>query len=152
MKTEELSRGWGEPERMVLCARERNSGGGAPQSICHVLALQFLRRNSQQAGERWFPLLCSCEESQCLGQSSEHEKIRSGMMCLMPAAGFEVVQTRSVEAKMLAWADWLAPFFYEFCAHIITIIYFNQERESRTIPMIQQSHKLFKYWCKWHKA
>lgn len=64
-------------------------------------------------------------------------------MGLMPTAGFEIIQTLSVEAKLLVCADWLAPFFYEFCAQIITIIYFNQERKSKTIPMIQQTHKAF---------
>lgn len=38
-------------------------------------------------------------------------------------------------------ADWLAPFFYESCTQIISIIYFNHKRESKTIPRIQQSHK-----------
>lgn len=65
------------------------------------------------------------------------------MMCLMPATGFEIIQMLRVKTKRLVCADWLAPFFCEFCAQIITIIYFNQERESKTIPMIQQTHKAF---------
>lgn len=65
------------------------------------------------------------------------------MMCLMPTAEFEIIQALRVKAKRLVCADWLAPFFYEFCAQISTIIYFNQERESKMIPMIQQAHKAF---------
>ena len=37
---------------------------------------------------------------------------------------------------MSVCADWLGPFFYEFCAQIITKIYFNQERELFYIPSL----------------
>ena len=63
------------------------------------------------------------------------------MMGPVPNTRFKIIQTLSVKAKMSVCADWLGPFFYEFCAQIITKIYFNQEKERKTIPRIQQSQK-----------
>jgi len=63
------------------------------------------------------------------------------MMGPVPNTQFKIIQTLSVKAKMSVCADWLGPFFYEFCAQIITKIYFNQEKERKTIPRIQQSQK-----------
>lgn len=53
---------------------------------------------------------------------------------------------------MSARADWLGPFFYEFCAQIITIITLTERGKVKQFPGSSNPAKLFNYWCTWQKA
>lgn len=63
----------------------------------------------------------------------------------MPTSRFKIIQTLSVKAKMSARADWLGPFFYEFCAQIITIITLTERGKVKQFPGSSNPAKLFNY-------